>query len=800
MKQRVFVIATGSFPKPRHFPAKTFLSVVHILTIAVVAGKTGVRNKCTADKTNRCNECLRLGPECGWCFQKDFPDELLHRCDLITNLIQKGCNSDFIEFLEVKKIMEEESQSSQLSASKVSLQLQPGNEASFVVKVRQLSDYPVDLYLLVDTSASMVANLERLHSMGHSLSQKMAKYSSDFRFGFGSFVDKPVSPFINIHPDKLINPCSIYETSCLPAHGFMHVLSLTDNITEFRNAVEKQRISGNEDTPEGGLDALLQVAVCESEIGWRKDAKHLLLLITDQLSHLALDSKLGGIVLPNDGNCHLKDNMYTHSTIMEHPSVGLLVDKLLENNIHVIFAVQGSCINWYKDLLPLMPGAVAKQLNAEFSNLSELLEGAYKTLLSEVELQVDNLINGVYVNITAICPDGTEHPGHNKCKNVKASDIVSFNITVGMTDCYEGDKYIILKPVGYNETTVISVSSTCACQCKGPKGYTAGRCFNKELDLDCRLCQCEDKVTNSSCNEQCLIENCRQYKEQPACSNRGICNCGKCLCYQTRLGRVFGRYCELDNFSCPYHQGRLCAGNGECKGGECQCYAGWEGESCNCSSSLMSCRTGQGQICSGRGACICGRCHCTESRASGHLCEVCPTCENSCENSWKCVQCHVLNYWAVSPANCTISCSQMVLVDHLSESEEEKAQSCIFQAQNKCLYKFKMIATETEKEYLYILRNPEYYSSNNILAMFLVFAVGTVITGLIIVIVIRQIMMHWNSNEPNHPGNNCKISPPQKGKASLPIVSSKTTAYRRGKPEEHHAYFNKMQVIQKLGL
>ncbi|XP_038653377.1 integrin beta-8 isoform X1 [Scyliorhinus canicula] len=800
MKQRVFVIATGSFPKPRHFPAKTFLSVVHILTIAVAAGKTGVRNKCTTDKTNRCTECLRLGPECGWCFQKDFPDALLHRCDLITNLIQKGCNSDFIEFLEVKKIMEEESQSSQLSPSKVSLQLQPGSEASFVVKVRQLSDYPVDLYLLVDTSASMVANLERLHSMGHSLSQKMAKYSSDFRFGFGSFVDKPVSPFINIHPDKLINPCSIYETSCLPAHGFMHVLSLTDNITEFKNAVEKQRISGNEDTPEGGLDALLQVAVCESEIGWRKDAKHLLLLITDQLSHLALDSKLGGIVLPNDGNCHLKDNMYTHSTIMEHPSVGLLVDKLLENNIHAIFAVQGSCISWYKDLLPLMPGAVAKQLNAEFSNLSELLEGAYKTLLSEIELQVDNLINGVYVNITAICPDGTEHPGHNKCKNVKASDIVSFNITVGMTDCYEGDKYIILKPVGYNETTVISVSSTCACQCKGPKGYTAGRCFNKELDPDCRLCQCEDKVTNSSCNEQCLIENCRQYKEQPACSNRGICNCGKCLCYQTRLGRVFGRYCELDNFSCPYHQGRLCAGNGECKGGECQCYAGWEGESCNCSSSLMPCRTGQGQICSGRGACICGRCHCTESRASGHLCEVCPTCENSCENSWKCVQCHVLNYWAVSPANCTISCSQMVLVDHLSESEEEKAQSCIFQAQNKCLYKFKMVATETEKEYLYILRNPEYYSSNNILAMFLVFAAGTVITGLIIVIVIRQIMMHWNSNEPNHPGNNCKISPPQKGKVSLPIVSSKTTAYRRGKPEEHHAYFNKMQVIQKLGL
>ncbi|XP_043545722.1 integrin beta-8 isoform X2 [Chiloscyllium plagiosum] len=798
MQQRVLILATGSLPKPRHFPAKVFLSVVHILTIAVAASKTGVRNKCTAEKTNRCSDCLLLGPECGWCFQKEFSDKSLHRCDLVANLIEKGCKSDFIEFIEVEKIIEEEeSQNSQLTPGKVSLHLRPGSEMNFVVRVQQLDKYPVDLYHLVDTSASMVANLERLHSMGHFLSQKMAKYSSDFRFGFGSFVDKPVSPFINIHPEKLINPCSIYETSCLPAHGFKHVLSLTNNISEFRKAVERQRISGNEDTPEGGLDAMLQVAVCENQIGWRKEAKHLLLMITDQLFHLALDSKLGGIVLPNDGNCHLQDNMYTHSTIMEHPSVGLLVDKLLENSIHVIFAVQGSCISWYKDLLPLMPGAVARQLNAELSNLSELVESAYRRLLSEVELQVDNQINGVYVNITAICPDGTKHQGQIKCRNVKANDAVLFNVTVGMTDCFEGDNYINLKPVGYNETTVISISSTCACQCKGQKGYSAGKCFNKELDPDCRLCHCEDKVTNSSCKEQCLIENCRQKKGQAVCSNRGICNCGKCLCYQSNLGRVFGKYCELDDFSCPNHHGRLCAGNGECKRGECQCYAGWEGESCNCSSSLMSCRTGHGQICNGRGTCICGRCHCTESRTSGHLCEVCPTCESSCENSWKCVQCHVLNYWAVYPANCTKACSQMVLVDQLSESEEEKAQHCIFQAQNNCLYKFKMVATDTEKEYLYILRNPEYYPSHNIVAMFLVFSVGTVITGLFIVMIIRQIMMHWNSNETNHPGTNCKVSPPQKGKTSLPIVSSETTAFRRDKPEELHVYINKMQVISE---
>ncbi|XP_069769938.1 integrin beta-8 isoform X3 [Narcine bancroftii] len=787
MELRMFVIAAGSFPKPKHIPAKVVFSVVHILAIAVTASRTGVKSKCTAEKANRCSECLLLGPECGWCFQKEFSGESPQkRCDTITNLIQKGCDSDFIESHDVKKIVEEE-KNSQLAPGKVSLHLRPGGETSLIVDVHQLKNYPVDLYHLVDTSASMVTNLERLHSMGYSVSQKMAKYSRDFQFGFGSFVDKPVSPYINIHPDKLINPCSVYETSCHPAHGFMHVLSLTNNITEFKEAVEKQTISGNEDTPEGGLDALLQVAVCESQIGWRKDAKRLLLLITDQLSHLALDSRLGGIVLPNDGKCHLEDNLYTHSTIMEHPSLGLLVEKLLENSIHVIFAIQGSSINWYKELLPLMPGAVARQLNSELSNLSELVESAYQALLSEVELQVDNHINGVYVNITAICPGGSTIPGQNTCRNVKADETVSFNVTIGVTECYEGNKSIILKPVGYNETTIISLSSTCACQCKGPEGHVAGRCFNKELDLDCRFCQCEDSVSNSSCRalsqEQCLIESCRQHKDQPVCSNRGICNCGKCLCYQTKLGRVYGKYCELDDFSCPYHQGQLCAGNGECKGGECQCYSSWHGESCNCSSSLMPCRTDQGQICSGRGACICGTCRCTESRASGPLCE--EVCAMSCIKLLGSVSCQ-LQHLVSSNGGCgpnfrsrnsrqnsvlqytkknqrflefpqkfeEMPSTSLILY---SESEEENSQYCVFQANDKWLYKFKMVATNTEKELLYILENPEYYPRHKILVTFLIFSAGTIITGLIIVMVIRQIMMLWNSNEPAPPGNNCKI-------------------------------------------
>lgn len=38
----------------------------------------------------------------------------------------------------------------------------PGSEASFIVAVKQLERYPVDLYYLVDVSASMQENLDHV--------------------------------------------------------------------------------------------------------------------------------------------------------------------------------------------------------------------------------------------------------------------------------------------------------------------------------------------------------------------------------------------------------------------------------------------------------------------------------------------------------------------------------------------------------------------------------------------------------------------------------------------------------------
>lgn len=70
------------------------------------------------------------------------------------------------------------------------------------VKYRQAKDYPVDLYYLMDLSASMEPYRDQLSKLGLQLAKDMLKLTSNFRIGFGSFVDKVALPMTNTQPDK----------------------------------------------------------------------------------------------------------------------------------------------------------------------------------------------------------------------------------------------------------------------------------------------------------------------------------------------------------------------------------------------------------------------------------------------------------------------------------------------------------------------------------------------------------------------------------------------------------------------
>lgn len=66
----------------------------------------------------------------------------------------------------------------------------------------QAEDYPIDLYYLMDLSKSMEDDKQTLSMLGDTLTQAMKNITSNFRLGFGSFVDKVLMPYVSTVPDK----------------------------------------------------------------------------------------------------------------------------------------------------------------------------------------------------------------------------------------------------------------------------------------------------------------------------------------------------------------------------------------------------------------------------------------------------------------------------------------------------------------------------------------------------------------------------------------------------------------------
>uniref|UniRef100_A0A674E2X9 Integrin beta n=1 Tax=Salmo trutta TaxID=8032 RepID=A0A674E2X9_SALTR len=589
-------------------------------------------------------------------FINNFTDWFLisERCDTTYVLLERGCPQDLVEFpvtnFEVHKDQPlgrktGNTNSTQISPQKMALKLRTGSEVTFQISVQQTEDYPVDIYYLMDLSASMIDDLEMIKDLGSTLSKEMAKLTSKFRLGFGSFVEKPVLPFIKITPGELENPCRSVDESCLPTFGYKHVLPLTSSTEKFNNIITNQRVSANIDLPECGFDAIMQAAVCGDKIGWRNDSMRLLVFVSDADSHFGMDSKMSGIVVPNDGECHLdSNNEYSMAAHLEYPTLGQLMDKLVDNNILLIFAVTENQKHNYENYANFIPGATVGVLESDSRNILELIVTAYKELRSEIELEVLGDTEDLQISFTAICQDGTVLPGQKQCSNVKAGDTVSFNVTVELSECLDGPQRFLIKPVGFQDPLEIDLESLCSCACHQTPEPNSSHCSLGRGSLECGSCLCDPGYMGSKCEcteESVQSSNCKASGAPESCSGQGECYCGQCVCHPSSFGRVYGAYCECDDFSCVRFRGVLCGGHGDCDCGECVCQSGWTGEYCNCSSSKDTCVSEDGALCSGRGKCVCGKCVCSMPGASGDTCERCPTCGDSCSSARTCVECHL---------------------------------------------------------------------------------------------------------------------------------------------------------------
>ncbi|KAL6112889.1 itgb6 [Pungitius sinensis] len=666
-----------------------------------------VEGSCPAGNAVTCDDCLQLNAHCAWCTQENFTDwfTVSERCDTLDILLEKGCARDQLEFPVSKgQILQDRPlgkktgnvNSTQISPQKMALQLRPGSQVTFQVKIQQTEDYPVDIYYLMDLSGSMIDDLVMIKDLGSSLSKEMAKLTSKFRMGFGSFVEKPVLPFIKITEDELANPCSRIPSTCLPTFGYKHVLSLTSNTDKFNQIIAKQRVSANVDVPEGGFDAVMQAAVCGDKIGWRNDSMRLLVFASDADSHFGMDSKMAGIVIPNDGQCHLdSNNEYSMSTVQEYPTLGQLIDKVVENNILLIFAVTEEQTQNYKNYANIIPGATVGVLASDSKNILELIVTAYKELRSEIELEVLGDTEGLQMSFTAICPNGNVLGDQKRCFNIKTGETVVFNVSVELPGCLSEPLHFALKAVGLRDSLEVELSSLCSCDCPRPPEANGSQCAEGQGAFRCGACVCQPGFVGAECEcneESALLSNCVADNETEACSGQGDCFCGQCACHPSSFGRVYGSHCECDDFSCVRFRGKLCAGHGVCDCGECHCARGWTGEYCNCSTGAEACASEDGALCSGRGTCECGHCVCSVPGASGERCEKCPTCGDACSSARTCVECHLQDEDELCDQKCSVP---NISVNTTADHDRSPSMQCTLMMENECWISFGVEEGET---------------------------------------------------------------------------------------------------------
>ncbi|KAM9323096.1 integrin beta-1-like [Pholidichthys leucotaenia] len=652
---------------------KMDLWLLIITALSVVLGGSCAQQEgsiCIKANARTCGECIEVSETCGWCSDRDFlsyePNSA--RCDDIESLKNRRCKKVSIEnprgkitivknkpFTVLQRSNHDDM--TQIQPQKLTLTLRSGEPQSFDLKFKRAEDYPIDLYYLMDLSSSMKDNLENLKILSAQLVTEMLKITSDFKIGEDILqliewiinTRKPVMfEYASSTAARLISPCSDNK-NCTSSFSFKNILKLTNEFDKFIRLTNQQQISENLNTLGGDFDAIMQVAVCEEQIGWR-NVTRLLVFATDADFHFAGNSTRGGTFLPSDGKCHLENNTYTMSHYYDYPSIAHLVEKLNEHNIQIIFAVTQEFQPVYKELKNLIPKSAVGTLSSDSSNVIKLIIDAYNSLSSDVILENSKLPEGVSISYKSICKNGVEGMGENgrKCVNISVGDEVTFKISITSQKCPSHGKSetITIKPLGFTEEVEVVLNFICDCQCAAHREPNIQECSDGHGTFECGICKCDDGRIGPFC--ECSVDevesldaNCRKDNGTDICSNNGDCVCGICECKKRENpAEIYsGKYCECDNFNCDRSGNKLCGGHGRCECRKCICDPDYTGSACDCLLDASTCLAKNGQICNDRGYCECGICRCTDPKFQGPTCEICPTCPGVCTEHRDCAYC-----------------------------------------------------------------------------------------------------------------------------------------------------------------
>ena len=181
------------------------LSFISTIVIQLSSQQSTSSSTCSGHTT--CGACIS-SKDCRWCSKEGYKSS---RCAKIGE--HRDCSGQINEPNPSKTVKLQDDALAETTGSsekdltlvkpqRVQVTLTPNQPATVDIQFKQAVDYPVDLYYLMDLSYTMKNDQKTLIKVSKTLANEMKSITSDFKLGFGSFVDKVILPYTSTTPEK----------------------------------------------------------------------------------------------------------------------------------------------------------------------------------------------------------------------------------------------------------------------------------------------------------------------------------------------------------------------------------------------------------------------------------------------------------------------------------------------------------------------------------------------------------------------------------------------------------------------
>lgn len=205
----------------------------------------------------------------------------------------------------------------------------------------------LDFMFLQDLSGSFSDDVATVRTLVPNITSALTSIAPNVRYGYASFVDKPISPFGS-------GSDYVYRTD----------LALTTEAALVQNTLNGLSTLSGSDTPESQIEALMQIALRQAEVGYRPGSLRVVLVMTDAEYHKAGDYTG---VPANDGDTILDGS--PPGTGEDYPTVALVRQTLTESGILPIFAVTSAQQTTYQNLVSQFGFGAVVNLAADSANI-----------------------------------------------------------------------------------------------------------------------------------------------------------------------------------------------------------------------------------------------------------------------------------------------------------------------------------------------------------------------------------------------------------------------------------------------